>query len=388
MEAARRPSIDIFAPAGYIPRMLSRIIAQAHVKELLAAAIERERLAHAYLILGHDGWGAEELAIEFSRYLLCKSPGRLEPCGQCSSCKKVASFQHADFHYYFPILKSTEESDVRGLLDAKSEELYTPAQVAGGSIHIGDPDDPEKMSVRGLARDVQLRSYEGSRKVFVLAHADRMNDEAANALLKILEEPPPHAFFLLTTSRPQRILPTIVSRCQVVKLSRPRESDLAEALQKRQGLNADQAMKWARLSDGSYYRALQLQSGDFQERREMMLGFLRTTLGSTPSSIGMHVDQMLGAVKRDKTQVQILLDILSGWFEDVLMIQHGQNDLLNDDIRERVVKFSEHFPSADCEGAIYCIEEAAEFLSRNVYLPLVLVDLGIALRRCVMRRAA
>ncbi len=366
--------------------MLSRIIGQDHAKRLMASAIRNDRLAHAYLFAGQEGWGAEEFALELARVMLCKEPGDFEPCGHCASCRKIMHFQHPDVHYAFPVMKSTDEADIRALLDSKAEVLYSPVAVTGGSIHIGDPDHPEKMSIRGLAREVSLRSYEGNRKIFILTHVENMNDEAANALLKVLEEPPAHAFFLLTSSQPQALLPTIMSRCQVIRLTRPRDADIAAALEKWDRIPSADALKLARLADGRYFRALQLQSGDLQESREHMLNFLRTALGPTPSAIGGFADQMIKQLDRDKTRILIILDLMTGWFADVACLRHrsGESLLVNFDIRDRIEKFTQHFPNADPGEALAAVEKAMDHIGRNVYVPLALVDLGIALRRCVI----
>ncbi len=366
--------------------MLTRVIGQESAKKILHAAIRNNRLAHAYLFVGHDGWGGEELALEFARVLVCRAPREVEPCGQCPSCRKVVQFQHPDVHYYFPIMKSTDENDIRSLLDARSENLYTPVAIAGGSIHIGDPDDPEKMSIRGLARDIHLRAFEGHRKIFILTHVEEMNDEAANAFLKILEEPPAHAFFLLTTSQPQALLPTILSRCQVIKLTRPRDAEIAAALEQWNRIPPAEARKLARLADGRYFRALQMHSGNLQESREMMLNFLRTALGSTPSSMAAQSDQLIKQVDRDKTRITLILDLMLGWFADVAAVRYRseRDALVNVDIQDRVEKFSGHFPHADIGEALQAVDRAIDYLNRNVYLPLVLVDLGITLRRCVL----
>lgn len=372
--------------------MLSKIIGQEPAKVQLIRALAHKRLAHAYLISGEEGLGAEELAIEMSKLILCMQPDveSSEPCQTCSNCKKISTFQHPDVHYYFPVLKSTENSDILAMLEDKSREIYYKVKVAGGSLHIGDPENPEKNSIRGLLREIGLRSYEGNIKIFIVTFVEEMNQESANALLKILEEPPLKTLYFLTTSQFQGLLPTIISRCQLVKLQKVQPEQIETALQKNYKTETSDARVIAKLANGNYSAALQLLSGDLRGKRDLMIRFLIGIVGPRAASVAEAVDVLLSESKKDKAFVLDILSIMSTWFQDAFYLNHLKDDqavlhslVVNHDKLERVEKFIRNFPRANVDLAVTEIEKAVDLISRNIYLNLILINLGLSLRKII-----
>ena len=372
--------------------MLSKVIGQETAKEQLLKAFANERLAHAYLISGEEGLGAEELAIEMSKFVLCLRPDKAnsEPCQTCANCKRISSFQHPDVHYYFPVLKSTEDSDILAMLEDKSEELYSKVKVAGGSLHIGDPENPERNSIRGLLREIGLRSYEGNIKIFIVTYVEEMNQESANALLKILEEPPPQTLYFLTTSQFQALLPTIISRCQLVKLQKIRPDQIENSLLKTHNIESADARIIAKLANGNYSTALQLLSGDLKNKREFMIQYLIGIVGPRSSSVAEAVDTLLAENKKDKAFVLDILSIMSTWFQDAFYMSHLKEDsailnslVINHDKLERIEKFIRNFPRVNVDLAVAEIEKAVDLISRNIYLNLILINLGLNLRKII-----
>lgn len=372
--------------------MLSKVIGQETAKEQLLKAFANERLAHAYLISGEEGLGAEELAIEMSKFVLCLRPDKAnsEPCQTCANCKRISSFQHPDVHYYFPVLKSTEDSDILAMLEDKSEELYSKVKVAGGSLHIGDPENPERNSIRGLLREIGLRSYEGNIKIFIVTYVEEMNQESANALLKILEEPPPQTLYFLTTSQFQALLPTIISRCQLVKLQKIRPDQIENCLLKTHNIESADARIIAKLANGNYSTALQLLSGDLKNKREFMIQYLIGIVGPRSSSVAEAVDTLLAENKKDKAFVLDILSIMSTWFQDAFYMSHLKEDsailnslVINHDKLERIEKFIRNFPRVNVDLAVAEIEKAVDLISRNIYLNLILINLGLNLRKII-----
>ena len=372
--------------------MLSKVIGQETAKEQLLKAFANERLAHAYLISGEEGLGAEELAIEMSKFVLCLRPDKAnsEPCQTCANCKRISSFQHPDVHYYFPVLKSTEDSDILAMLEDKSEDLYSKVKVAGGSLHIGDPENPERNSIRGLLREIGLRSYEGNIKIFIVTYVEEMNQESANALLKILEEPPPQTLYFLTTSQFQALLPTIISRCQLVKLQKIRPDQIENSLLKTHNIESADARIIAKLANGNYSTALQLLSGDLKNKREFMIQYLIGIVGPRSSSVAEAVDTLLAENKKDKAFVLDILSIMSTWFQDAFYMSHLKEDsailnslVINHDKLERIEKFIRNFPRVNVDLAVAEIEKAVDLISRNIYLNLILINLGLNLRKII-----
>ena len=217
--------------------------------EMFRRSLSRSRLAHAYLFAGHEGIGKRLFAHLLAQCLLCpeRDDALLEACGQCPSCRQFAAGTHPDFLTV-------------GVPEGMSE---LPIELIAGSR--------EHRGREGLCRDLSLRPMTSSRRVAVIDDADRMNAASANALLKTLEEPPDYATLILIASDVELLLPTIRSRCQLVRFSPLSDADLA-ALLVEQGLaeNAAAAAELALLCEGSITPAAQLAQPE--------LGRLRATL--------------------------------------------------------------------------------------------------------------
>lgn len=367
--------------------MLSKVVGQEPAKTQLVRAFENDRLAHAYLLIGDEGVGTEELALEAAKYFLCTSRNTAdhEPCQACSNCRRITSFQHPDVHYYFPALKSTPETELRELLETKSEQLYARVKIEGGTIHIGDPENPERNSVRGLMREVAMRSVENNIKIFILSCAEEMNAESANALLKVLEEPPSGTLYFLTSSQPGHLLTTIKSRCQTIRLHSVAEADIETAV-RLSGVSPTELRLITRLSNGNMGHALQLMSGELMRRRERMLEFLVGVLSPQWFKVSECTEALAVEGRKDKDLILDILNLALTWFEDVLYVQNGlaESVVVNVDNLDRLNKFLRNFPQTNIEKTISELEKAVDLISRNVYLNLILINLGLSLRRLIL----
>jgi len=231
----------------------SEIIGQAAAAGHFLATLRSGRMAHAYIVCGPEGVGKGAFAAEMAKAILCREPARdRQACGQCRSCLKVASGNHPEVAGLAP--QPGRREIVVDQVEALREEWFA------------------------------LRPVEGDRKVCIVREADRMNDEVANRLLKTLEEPSGSTVFLLTTSRPEALLETIRSRCQVVRLRGVSEQEIVEHLMERQAApSADEARLAARLAEGSPGRAAELLQGDLLERVRWAVGLV---CGLSPPTVG------------------------------------------------------------------------------------------------------
>ena len=217
------------------------MLGQERAKLLLAAAFAPERLGHAYLFTGPDGVGKTLLAQEAAQALLCRGDGA-RPCGACQDCRLFAHDSHPDFLLLEP------EGDSRVIKIDK---------------------------IRDLIHTLSLMPVQGDRRVAILRDADALNEEAANALLKTLEEPPASALLILTSSRPRALLPTLRSRCQEIRFEPLSAEHLRAILDDRPGLDEEDVAAAVRLAGGSADRALQLiESGCLEIRRKTLARIL------------------------------------------------------------------------------------------------------------------
>ncbi|HKE44973.1 MAG TPA: DNA polymerase III subunit delta' [Steroidobacteraceae bacterium] len=226
----------------------------ARARRRIAGALRQGRLPHGLLIHAPRGVGADSLALWIGQLALCRAPGE-EPCGTCAACRLIAAGNHPDLHWIT-------------LLEDKRDVLIE--------------------QVRELSEAFGFKSYRGGRKVGVIAPADLMNDKAANALLKTLEEPPPDALLVLVCERPSRLPATIVSRCQRISIPAPLRAVALEWLSAREPDLAswNEVLEFA---GGAPLRALELHASGFANlHREMnaTLNALRERSLDIPATAG------------------------------------------------------------------------------------------------------
>lgn len=223
--------------------------------------LEREgRLGQSHLFIGPVGSGKELTAIELARLVNCPTPDvcRAEPT--CESCLKARSFQHPDIRWICPAPATITDADVTGLFQAKrADPFHQPAYAASSEVLIGDPEKPGALTVRSLLQSLRTKPFQGRCKVAIVSDAHRLRAGAANAFLKALEEPPPDALIILTSSLKAGVLPTILSRCRQTRFEAYAEGELAALLADLYGLDASTAAAYARASAGDARRAARMR---------------------------------------------------------------------------------------------------------------------------------
>lgn len=221
--------------------------------EMLRRSIRRGRLAHTYLFAGPAGVGKSLFARILAQCLLCERvrDEDLNACGECSSCRQMTAGSHPDFFYV-------------GCPEDKTE---TPV-----ALFLGERD---KRGQEGLIHDISLRPMIASRRVAIIDDANRMNEEGNNAMLKTLEEPPPDSLLILIAENLDELLPTIRSRCQLLRFGGLPEKDVAELLiQHELASTFEEASAVASMSDGSLQTARQLLNPELRALREQLYGHL------------------------------------------------------------------------------------------------------------------
>ena len=356
--------------------VLDRVVGQDRIKGFLTAALRSGRVPHALLFHGPQGVGKHAAALAMAQAFLC----RQDPlgCGECSRCRRAAAFIHPDLKAIFPAPKNLNEKDERAILDQWSSDPYCrhdPWSSATISIE----------RIRGLRHDAGMRSFEGGASVILIAQADRMRPEAANALLKILEEPPANTFFVLLSDRPNVLLPTVVSRCQQVRFDPLPEAVMASALVAERSLGQPQAQIVARLACGSFRRALELLEEDIQARRERAVELLRQSLRNEYDQVE-YVEQLLET--EDPNSLRELLVLVTLWLRDAMLWQalgEGATGLANEDSLDMLQRFVEALPGIDYDRAVREVEQSLAWMGRNVHQKLILLVLLRRLRACLRR---
>ena len=369
--------------------MWNRILGQERIKNLLRGAIERERVAHAYLFYGEEGAGMDAVAIEFARVLNCEQGG-LDSCGLCSSCRQFENLQHPNLRVIFALPRGkserNDESPINALTDPEikllQEQLRLKARNPYHQIEVPKGNEIRINSIRELRREASLSAFAEGWKVFLILEADRMNDEASNALLKTLEEPTPKTVLILTTSKRERLLPTILSRCQPVKFDSLTSEEISHALVTRHSVSLEQAQLVATLANGSFTRALDLLDTDVRETRDAVVEFVRSALGNRPTKLFEQIEEL--AATFDRLALQRWLSLMLVWFRDAEAIRQGRlAGIVNVDQLDSLQRFVTNCPTVDHSRVISTVEEAIALVGKNVYLPLVLADLAYRLKEAI-----
>lgn len=242
----------------------SDIIGQQHIKNHLMYSARNKRIPHAQLFIAPEGVGALPMAIAYAQYIICQNEADDNEGGNTSCNLKFESTgQHPDLHFSFPIYTNKTEKK------NSSDDFYTSWYAFIKNEPYGSYFDwLRKIEVKNqqllinvkeaenISKKLSLKSYEGGYKVMIIWMAEKMNIEAANKLLKILEEPTDKTLFLLIAEDEKAILPTILSRCQVLHFNRLSDHDIAEALQTKFAVDEHKAKAIAKLAQGNFNKAL------------------------------------------------------------------------------------------------------------------------------------
>jgi len=245
------------------------IIGQRSTKELFIQLALEHRVPHAMLLIGPPGNGKLGIALAFAQYLNCKAKTENDSCGVCSSCLKYRKLIHPDLHFTIPVIKTssiTKPTSSDYLVKWREYFLANPYpqyekwnQVIAeenkqGMIYVDEASD--------IIQKLHKKSYEADYKVSLIWLPELMNPTCANKILKILEEPPANTIFILVTEEEQRLLGTIRSRCQTIRLPKIGESDLAEALSAHPALGENHPGLIARMARGNFVLAEELLKED------------------------------------------------------------------------------------------------------------------------------
>src|SRR6266487_1969275 len=231
--------------------MFTNLLGNDEAKETLRRLFAGERLPGSLLFIGDEGIGKKLFALEFAKILNCRNPVGVEACNECSSCKRISRSK-------FPPFGNADDDKERIIWSEHADvAMVRPYKQI---IRVSP--------IRELEREANFRPFEGTARVFIIEDADYMNDQASNALLKTLEEPQPSSHLILTTSNPTALLPTIRSRCQVIRFAPIPHQQIEKFLIEKESMSAADAVLLARTSQGSIGRACAGDLDDYRERRD------------------------------------------------------------------------------------------------------------------------
>ena len=299
--------------------------------DMLKKHVVHGTVRHAYLFAGPPGIGRRTLAIRFAQALNCERPAEAgAPCGECRGCKQIALMQHAD-------LKVVQ------------------ADAEGGTLKVDQ--------IREARRTLTLKPYQASYRVALFLRFQEANDNASNALLKTLEEAPSYAVLILTADNPEQLLPTIVSRCEVLRL-RPLKVDEVQSALESRGVQADQAKLLSHLSGGRFGYALRLiEEQSLLERRDERLNDLQALLSASRVEKFAYAEKL---AKDKESMRQAVLTWLSYWRDVMLRTARAATPLVNVDRNVEIEDLATRLDLSTARTVVSGLESVLEKMERNV----------------------
>jgi DNA polymerase-3 subunit delta' len=309
-----------------------QVIGQDKILSLLDYGLKTNAIAHAYLLVGPRHVGKGTLAINLAQALNCDGPE--VPCGECRSCQRIREGKHADVT---PIG-----------LDSRTE--------------IGIDD------IRGLQRLANLPPYEGKCKVFIIDEAEYLSTEAANSLLKILEEPPPRVVWLLLAAEEERLLPTIMSRCQRLELKPVPSEQVREALVNSYNVDGDKAKLLTQLCHGRLGWALSALANDgILEQRSERIDRLASLLTAGLEQRFAYAQELASQFGQDRRASVEITEAWFDWWRDLMLVKGGcQDAIINVDYKAVLEEQAGRLSLSQIKEFLADLGLLRETISRNV----------------------
>ncbi len=376
--------------------LFSEILGLNHIKKHLTTSADNGRIPHAQLFIGPEGSGTLPMAIAYAQYILCKNTSG-ENLGGNESCNlKFNSFSHPDLHFAFPVTKTDKVKkhpvsssfldEWRQLLKEQPYgNLFDWYRLLGVDNKQGQIGVDEAIDI---VKALSLKSYEGGYKVMLIWMAEKMNTQAANKLLKLIEEPPNNTVFILIAEEEEQIINTIRSRCQTLHFPPLAEDDIKAGIIKQFKLDEATATKIAHQADGNYNKACDLVYHDSEDDQfeQWFIFWIRAAFKAKGNKAAIH--DLIGwsddiAKTGRETQKQFLNFCLD-FFRQAMLLNYGAEELVYFETKSKNFDISKFAPfihnnnimdiSNELNDAIYHIE-------RNGNSRIILTDLSIKLTR-------
>lgn len=317
-----------------------RIIGHERPLNMVKAMLARGRLPHALLITGPAGIGKYTLALALAQAVNCEQPERGEPCGICPACGKIERGAHPDVVVLEP--------------EGRTRVIKIDA-------------------VRELRNQVAYHPFEGRTKVFIIRQAERMGNEAANALLKTLEEPPPQSLILLTAPEETDLLPTVVSRCLRLGLAPLSRQLIIDWLRRERDIDESEARLLATLAGGCLGRVTDIEPVETRDKQREIVEKLGSLTASRSRETLTWAEELAGAEEERPR----FFDLARFWYRDLMILaaNGGEHHLVHTDFKEELHRRVKGHGPETFIAALKEIDDAEEALERMVRPDLVMENL-------------
>jgi DNA polymerase-3 subunit delta' len=366
------------------------VIGHEAVKQQLADTYHAGRTAHAQIFMAKPGNGALPLALAYAQFLLCEQPQQNDSCGVCSACSKASRLVHPDLHFSYPTVgsKATSTQFIKQWRAALAENPYLNItqwlQQLGAENKQGNITKDECVSI---VQRLSYKALEGRFKIMILWLPEFLGKEG-NRLLKPIEEPRPNTVFLLVSEQPEKILNTILSRCQLVRIPRLEDTQIQTALQEKENLPEERAQRIAQLADGSYNHALSLVESPEEHWATLFLYWLRVCYQGHPQSLVQWVEGIVSGkhpqkdffVKMGRNEQVAFLQYALHFFKEFLSLQLGGGQIpvrLQSNELATAQKMLSVLSWPHLQQLLVLLDETAYHVERNGNPRILFLDLSI-----------
>ncbi len=362
------------------------IIGQSEVKKQLISACKSGRISHAQLFLGPEGTGNLALAIAYGQYINCLAPTDDDSCGTCYCCIKYQKLIHPDLHFSFPTIpqKAGEKAQSSPFLPQWRKALIQNPYLTYSEWMVAIEAENKQGNISAAeCHDIILRlslaNFEAKYKVLILWLPEFLKNEG-NILLKIIEEPPQNTVFILVAHQIDKVIPTILSRTQLVKIPIIETEPLADFLTINQGLTPDLAHSIALLSNGNYPESLRLLDAEVSVNEHLFKDFMRISYAADGVKLSAWVDTIAGLGReKQKDFITYSLHLLRECF----LFRFGSAAMLRlkGSEKEFVEKFSPFIVEQNIAEISKVLSESSYYIERNANPRITFHCAGIELAR-------
>lgn len=349
-------------------------------------AILKDRVAHAYLFYGPYGSGKRAAAVAFAKALQC-TEAEADGCGTCTNCRRIDAMNHPDVRFLIPAPNKTPHADITARRQEMGRNPYQTVDylrrphAKAGNRHAQYLLETLTDQIRPVTDHT---AFEGGYKVVVITDAEALAVQTSNGFLKILEEPLGKTVFILTAERPDRLLPTILSRCQPIRFAPLSPTEIEEALVTRWGVPRNEVQTLARLSEGSISIALDLRDDEeTKANRRAAMPFLRAVYSAKGPDLTEYVDR-IGTGTVD--QMRRFFVLLLGVIRDLVLVRELGTDapITNVDLGETLRKFCASLADARLDEMAALVDEAIILASRQINRKMIMSALVASLRDAML----
>jgi len=370
--------------------MLNRNFNTIPIDKKIQKILSSDRIPHAILLSGSKGIGKLLNALKISNALVCKNRQDGLACSNCSSCRKAVKLIHPDIHYTFPTVGKDAQSDSflnewRGMIQTNPFSSLSD-WIATIDAEKKKQGNINKAECKNIIKKINLKAFEGGNKVSIIWLPEFLGKEG-NRLLKLIEEPPENSYFIFVCDDTDKLLGTIISRCQIIGLTRFSEEDTEQILLKHFDAKETEVKTIVAISDGNLNHAIKMISSGVDGNFERLTSFLRTSYAGNQYPIFEFCDELSNLSKQEITS---FLEYFAHFLRECLRMNYlpQENIKLQTKEREFANKFSTFLSPEIIELMLKRISENTYYIERYANIKLLMITLSIELSKTFKKNMA